>query len=99
MAARNSLRDSDWSMLLAALMITAIGILQIYSATHQTASWQGAWWRQALYVGTGIVLLWVLSHADYHTLLSHAPIYYGVAVVLLLVVLLVGQTVSGGQRW
>ena len=99
MAARNSVRDSDWSLLLAALMIASIGILQIYSATHQTTQWQGAWWRQALYVGAGMVLVWVISHADYHTLLSHSPIYYGVAIGLLLVVLFVGQTVDGGQRW
>jgi len=98
MAARNSLRDSDWGMLIAALLICAIGILQIYSATHDTV-WQGAWWKQGVYVAVGFVLLWIVSQADYHTLLSHAPIYYGLTVIIMLVTLAVGQSVLGGQRW
>jgi rod shape determining protein RodA len=98
MAARNSLRESDWGMITATLLICAIGTLQIYSATHDTV-WDGAWWRQAFYVAIGIVLFWVVTKADYHTVLSHSPLLYGASLAVMVITNLVGQSVAGGQRW
>ena len=98
MATRNSIRDSDWGMFIPALMICGIGILQIYSATHDTV-WQGAWWKQAVYAAVGMALVWAVSRADYNTVLAHSPIYYGVMVALMLLTLAIGQSVLGGQRW
>ena len=98
MAARNSLRDSDWGMITATLLICSIGILQIYSATHGTV-WDGAWWKQGLYLVIGLSLFWLATKADYHTVLAHAPVYYGVTLALLVLTIFVGQSVLGGQRW
>jgi rod shape determining protein RodA len=98
MAARHSIRDSDWGMITSSLLIAAVGMVQIYSATHGTV-WDGSWWRQALYVGVGLTLFWIMTQADYHTLLAHAPVYYGITIVLLVAIYLFGQTVSGGKRW
>jgi rod shape determining protein RodA len=98
MAARNSLRDSDWAMITAAVMISAIGILQIYSATHDTV-WTGAWWKQGLYLFVGLCLFWAATKTDYHTILAHAPTLYGVTLGIMVITILVGKSISGGQRW
>ncbi len=98
MARYRSLRDFDWPLLAIALAISAVGILQIYSATHETG-WSTAWWRQCLYVAVGLVALWITASVDYHTLLNQAPVYYWLSVAGLVGVLLLGKEVSGGRRW
>ena len=59
-----SIRDIDWPLLLITLAISAVGILQIYSATHET-KWQDAWWKQIVWIGAGLVLFWIVSQIDY----------------------------------
>ncbi len=98
MARYRSLRDFDWPLVVIALAICAMGILQIYSATIGTA-WAEAWWRQCLFVGGGMVLLWLAASVDYHTLINQAPVYYWVSMGGLAGVLLLGKEVSGGRRW
>ena len=81
-----------------ALALCALGVLQIYSATNGTR-WQGAWWRQIVYVVTGFIMMWVLAQIDYHSLMGKIfPIYAG-AVVLLIATVVIGDKVFGGTRW
>lgn len=93
-----SARDLDWTLLIISLIICAVGVLQIYSATRGTV-WQEAWWKQIIYVGAGLLLLWLTVAIDYHTLMQHAFLMYGLSLVALLGVLLVGKQVYGGKRW
>lgn len=98
MAKYRSVRDLDWPLLVTTLVICALGILQIYSATRGTR-WDDAWWRQALWVAAGFVILWIASTIDYHTLVGHAFVFYFLSVGLLVLVLLVGKQVFGSRRW
>ncbi|MEO8662436.1 MAG: rod shape-determining protein RodA [Bryobacteraceae bacterium] len=98
MAVYRSIRDLDWSMMLIALAICAIGVLQIYSATHDTG-WRGAWWKQVVYIAIGLVLLWLATKLDYHTLLDNVPVLYASSVVLLILTFLIGATIFGSRRW
>src|SRR4029077_7800933 len=79
-------------------MVCSLGILQIFSATHDTI-WQEAWWQQLFYVILGIRLMWGFSALDYHILLTRAYPLYLVAVILLMVVLLFGKRTFGSTRW
>jgi len=98
MAKYRSLRDLGWSLIVIALVISAVGILQIYSATRGTV-WEQAWWKQALWVAGGLLLMWMAASLDYHTLVGHAFVYYFVALSGLLLVLVMGRTIAGAQRW
>ncbi|MBN8733671.1 MAG: rod shape-determining protein RodA [Acidobacteria bacterium] len=99
MSSYRSFRDLDWGLLAIALTIAAIGILQIYSATHDIAIWGSAWWRQVLYVAIGLALMWFIASIDYHTLLGQVPILYIITVLLLVVVLVSGKSIAGARRW
>jgi rod shape determining protein RodA len=101
MAQYRSLRDLDWTMMLLALAICGLGILQIYSATHDSPilSWRSAWWKQLVYVVVGLALMWLVAAIDYHTLLGQVPVFYLGSIGLLLVVMFVGTSISGGRRW
>ncbi|MEP6533743.1 MAG: rod shape-determining protein RodA, partial [Bryobacteraceae bacterium] len=93
-----SFRDLDWPLLLITLSICALGVLQIYSATHETI-WKDAWWKQIVWIAAGIVLMWVATHIDYHTLLGQVYVLYGLSIVTLIAVFLVGTKVFGSRRW
>ena len=98
MARYLSRRDVDWPLLLITLMICAVGILQIFSATRDT-SWQDAWWKQVLYVFAGLLLMWIIMAVDYHTLLHHVPLMYLLSVAALGGTFVIGKQVFGSRRW
>lgn len=98
MASYRSLRDLDWALVLITLAICALGILQIYSATHATV-WKNAWWKQTVFVGAGIILLWIFSRIDYHTLLGRVPVLYILAILGLVAILVFGAKIGGARRW
>lgn len=92
------LRDLDWPMVFVVTLICAIGVVQIFSATHDTA-FQGVWWRQILYILSGFGLMWMAMGFDYRELLAKSYPIYLAAIGLLLVVLIAGKTVWGSTRW
>jgi len=94
-----SFRDLDWALIIIALIICCLGVLQIYSATHETAAWNDAWWKQIIWVGAGLILLYATTKLDYHTLLGQVPIMYVLAVLALLATFAVGKMVFGSRRW
>jgi rod shape determining protein RodA len=91
-------RDFDWAMLLNVLIICTIGIVQIFSATRETV-FQDSWWKQIIFLGMGLTLMWIVASIDYHTLIEHCNVLYGISIVGLLTVLVIGKTVLGGKRW
>jgi rod shape determining protein RodA len=93
-----SLRDLDWPLMIVTLALCGLGVLQIYSATSAT-KWEDAWWKQIIWIVTGLVMMWVTSMVDYHALLERVAYFYIGAVVLLIITLFLGNTVFGGTRW
>src|SRR4029077_8013492 len=98
MARYRSYRDLDWPLLLISLIICGLGVLQIYSATRDT-HWEDAWWKQLIWIGVALGLMWVVTSIDYHTLLGQIPLLYTLSVTALVGVLLVGRLVFGSRRW
>jgi rod shape determining protein RodA len=98
MASYRSLWDFDWGLLILALLICAVGVLQIFSATQGT-KWVNVWWKQMIWIGAGLVLMWIVSSIDYHTLLGQVPVLYGAMIGLLILTYLIGTTVFGAKRW
>lgn len=93
-----SVRDLDWPLLAVTLALCTLGVLQIYSATLDT-KWEDAWWKQIVWVLAGCGTMWVVSLIDYHTLISRAFYFYAVALGLLIVTGVVGNSVFGSTRW
>jgi len=91
-------RDLDWTLLIISLVICGVGVLQIYSATRGTV-WQDAWWKQIVYIAAGCLLLWLSAAIDYHTMMNHVFVLYGLSVVALLAVLIIGKQAFGSRRW
>ena len=92
------LRDFDWTLLGMVLLLCTISVFEIYSATLHT-KFVGFHTKQMYWIGAGIVLMFVMSKIDYHRLLGIAYWAYGVCLVSLVAVKLVGTKVMGARRW
>jgi rod shape determining protein RodA len=79
-------------------VICALGVVQIFSAAHGTY-WQDAWWKQIVWVGAGLLLMWIATAIDYHALMQHVTPLYVVSIGLLITVLLIGKQAFGSTRW
>jgi rod shape determining protein RodA len=93
-----SFRDFDWVLLGMVLVLCALSVFEIYSATLHT-KYAGFHSKQMFYIGGGLVAMLIFSKIDYHKLIDYVPWAYGVCLVSLLAVMAVGQKVLGARRW
>ncbi|MBI4463700.1 MAG: rod shape-determining protein RodA [Acidobacteria bacterium] len=93
-----SLRDFDWLLVGIVLLISILGVVQIYSTTANT-KFAGAHWKQIYWVLLGLGLLLAVSWVDYHDLLNHLPWLYLLMLGLLVGVLVAGPEIAGARRW
>jgi rod shape determining protein RodA len=93
-----SFRDFDWLLLLAVLVLCAISLAEIYSTTVHTrfANFEK---KQMIFIGAGLIGMFIMSKIDYHRMLDWAPWVYGIFIGSLVAVKLVGHKALGARRW
>ncbi len=90
----------DWLLLGAVVLLSAIGVAMIYSVTTPPgARASGQVMTQMYALGLGLIALLVCLAIDYRMLAEHSLFIFGALLVLLIFVLVKGQTQMGGQRW
>lgn len=97
-------RFYDYSLLFAVLFITGFGMLMMYSASSYSAQTQlnNAQYylhRQMLFAGGGILLMLLISKADYHVLWKLSPLIYVLCWVAVLATSFIGLSSHGSRRW
>ncbi|WP_433453656.1 rod shape-determining protein RodA [Streptomyces sp. CA-142005] len=104
--ARDSVvRRLDWPILLAALALSFIGSLLVYSATRKrTEINQGDPYyflvRHLMNLGIGFVLMMGTIWLGYRALRNAVPILYGLSLLgVLLVLTPLGATINGNRNW
>ncbi|MFF9812169.1 rod shape-determining protein RodA [Streptomyces sp. NPDC014006] len=104
--ARDSLtRRLDWPILLAALALSLMGSLLVYSATrNRTELNQGDPYffllRHLMNLGIGLALMIGTLWLGHRALRNVVPVLYGLSVLLALVVLTpLGATINGQRNW
>src|SRR5579875_1358881 len=95
---RSRFRDFDWTLLGFVLVLSILSVVEIRSATAMT-KFHGFQYKQVGFLLAGLVLMFLMSIVDYHRLLDIVPWAYGISVVSLVAVKLVGQKVLGARRW
>ena len=90
-------RDYDWMLLAILAAICALGVVEVYSATHGSAL-AGMHMKQVRWLVIGFVLMFALSRLDYHLILDQAPLLYLIGIAALVAVLAVGHTRFGAKR-
>lgn len=80
------------------LVLSVVSVLEIRSATAMT-KFHGFQQKQIVFLAVGLVGMFAISLIDYHRLLEIAYWAYGVSLVSLLAVRVVGTKVLGARRW
>ncbi len=92
---RRLLIHFDWFLLLITFLLVGTGIVCIYSAATGTTLYT----RQFYWAIVGTVIMTLVFMTDYANIEKLAYIIYGISILLLILVLIVGRTTGGAQRW
>jgi rod shape determining protein RodA len=94
------LSNLDWTFLAALSALVAIGLAAVYSATYGMGGGSHSLFKkQALWMAVGALPMLGMVIMDYRRLERWGYVLYGIAVVLLAAVLVLGRTGMGAQRW
>jgi rod shape determining protein RodA len=96
---RRELNTVDGPLLTAVLLLCAVGVLFIASATEQNPALQGLAARQALWVGIGLAGLLTAWAIDYRTLAQLSWVAYAALVLVLIWLLSFGKVIAGTRGW
>jgi rod shape determining protein RodA len=94
----------DWLMVFIYLALCAIGITNIYSVMYNPKSPElfdlsTDYGKQLLFVIIGLCVGIVILLLDSRFFSSLAPVFYGITILLLMLVLVIGRNVGGNQAW
>lgn len=97
---RRLFTNFDWTLLAVVLIITAFGVINIYSASASYKDIGTPYYlKQTYWIVAGLILCLTVCSLDYHMLEDFAYWLYGAVLLLLVMVLLVGKTSMGATRW
>ncbi len=97
--ARRYVRNFNWSLAIACVLLTLLGILCIQSADLHGGDANGEFKKQIIYMLLGLPLMVIFSFIDYRNWQRWAPALYVVNLALLLFILRGGHSALGAQRW
>ncbi len=95
------LLDLNWVLFGAMLALIGCGTAAIWSAGHaREALFHSMWMNHLASAAFGLIVYFILAWCDYRVvtrLLS--PFMYAISLLMLVLVLVAGDTVYGGRRW
>jgi rod shape determining protein RodA len=92
------LKRIDFTLLISIIALIGIGLLVLYSATHNAAVFI-KFQKQVFWAIIGFLVLAIAVMATPRFYHYSSYLFYAVSVVLLILVLLVGKTVAGSAGW
>jgi len=94
----------DWITILLYVALCAIGFTNIYASIYNPESadifnFSSNYGKQLIYIITGLLLGFSILLLDAKFFSVFSPIVYGITMLLLMAVLVVGRNVGGNQAW
>ncbi len=98
---RRMISHFDWTLLFLSLAFVGISVATIYSANFDMAEGHAGPlpMRQLTWLGLGLIAMFGALSFDYHYIDRVAYPFYALMLVLLALVLIVGHSGGGSQRW
>jgi rod shape determining protein RodA len=97
MSLRYKLGQMSWGLVILLTITATLGFAMLYSAANGSLEpWAS---RQMIRFGIGLVLMFILAMVDIRQLHRFAYVFYGIALVLLIGVDVMGRVGMGAQRW
>lgn len=98
---RTRLKKFDWNLALLILALQVIGLINVYSATHGAHAGDTSrfFLQQVFWLGAGWMVFIITTILDYKFLIRMATIIYGLNLIALILVEVIGTVGMGAQRW
>lgn len=99
-----TLKNMDKPLLLVYLLLVVAGWFNIYSVVYEQESMTGfslatRYGKQLVFIGFALLMAVFVMIADLRVFTQFAYLYYGIGILLLLAVLVVGAEISGAKSW
>jgi len=88
-----------WGMVGVILALAAVGLAAVYSATYTSRGPSPLFYKQLVWVSLGLVVMFLAVLPDYHTMGRYAYVLALISLGLLVLVMFLGKTGMGAQRW
>ena len=95
---RRFFQGLDYPLLGLTLLLSALGVAMINSATQGTKL-QGLWTGQLGAAVIGLLMLLVVAAADYRRVADRSPLLLGLTLFTLLTTLFIAPRIAGTRRW
>ena len=94
----------DWITILIYVALCAIGYVNIYASVYNpdlsdTYDFSSNYGKQLIFIISALILGFSILLLDAKFFSIFAPVIYGITILLLIVVLVVGRKVAGNQAW
>ena len=94
----------DWATILIYVALCAIGYINIYASVYNpdlsdVYDFSSNYGKQLIFIISGLILGFSILLLDAKFFSIFSPIVYGVTILLLIVVLVIGRKVAGNQAW
>ncbi len=93
---KKTLKNIEWSILICTLLLIAIGLVALYSATLNTEFEEFK--KQLIWLAISIPILIVSIVVNYEFMAKISPVLYGISIILLIAVLFT-EPISGATSW
>lgn len=94
------LKNFDWIIFSAVILLAAFGLMEVYSVALGLGSRDLLnFYKQLFFVGLGIILMLTFSFIDYRFIKSLSRYLYWLGALILIIVLIFGQTINGTKGW
>lgn len=90
------LKNTEWSILICVLILIAIGLVALYSATIDSQLYEFK--KQCIWILISIPIMISIIFIDYNIIARFSPYLYGVSILLLIAVLFTGA-INGATSW
>ncbi|MFT7539037.1 MAG: rod shape determining protein RodA [Lysobacterales bacterium] len=82
------------------IIIIVLGLIALYSASFQNVRVsQKIFYDQLILAGLGLVMMYGIQNIDYKRYYDVAYLFYGINIILLILVLTLGKDALGARRW
>ena len=93
---KRELKNMEWGILIAAIILSVIGMIALFSATQETE--YDEFKKQIIWFVISIIVMIIMMCIDYEILIKIAPITYGLFIILLIAVLFT-PPINGATSW
>lgn len=93
---KRELKNVEWGLLVVALILSAIGLVALFSATQESG--YDEFKKQIIWLGVSLVIMVIVMLINYETLERLSPIFYGIFIILLIAVLFT-KPINGATSW